>query len=174
MAKQKAKLMCPGCLRTHPEIRKEGCGSQNCPPSKMMSVDDVKAIEAEHHQFEEIMSMIRRTGEVTSETTSIDDYAVWARSAWMNPERLGERDIAIMSLGLGGETGEVLEILKKRIRDDKLDREHLKKELGDVLFYWIMLCNAFDLSPTDVMNANVEKVNGRRSRGTLQGSGDDR
>ena len=175
MTKQKARLVCPGCLRTHPEILKTGCGSQNCPPSEMMTKDDVIAAKADHANFDAIFNKVLASYRVDKpvKVTSLDDYAVWSRKMWLS-DVIEERDITIMSLGLGGETGEVLELLKKRVRDDTLDLNHLKKELGDVLYYWSMLCNAFGLSPTDVMAANMEKVNGRYERGTLKGSGEDR
>ena len=108
-------------------------------------------------------------------TDSIDSYAAWARTMWMSKsETLDERDLTIMSLGLPGETGEVVELLKKRVRDGNLDIVNLKKELGDVLYYWAMLCMAFDLKPSEVIKANQDKLNSRLSRGTMQGSGDDR
>ena len=48
------------------------------------------------------------------------------------------------------------------------------EELGDVLYYWAMLCTAFNLKPSDVIQANQDKLNSRLSRGVMQGSGDDR
>lgn len=105
--------------------------------------------------------------------TDLDEYAAWARTMWF-AETLEERDITIMSLGLPGEVGEVVELLKKRVRDEVLDVENLKKELGDVLYYWSMLCLAFDLKPSDVAKANQEKINSRHARGVLHGSGNDR
>lgn len=115
--------------------------------------------------------------------SDINEYATWAKTMWISKtteldgrtsSSFDERDLTIMSLGLPGETGEVVEILKKRVRDGNLDILNLKKELGDVLYYWVMLCNAFDLSPDEVIQANKDKLNSRQARGTMQGSGDDR
>lgn len=107
--------------------------------------------------------------------TDINEYAAWAKIMWMSKsETFDERDLTIMSLGLPGETGEVVELLKKRVRDGNLDINNLKKELGDVLYYWAMLCTAFNLKPSDVIQANQDKLNSRLSRGVMQGSGDDR
>jgi NTP pyrophosphatase (non-canonical NTP hydrolase) len=107
---------------------------------------------------------------------NLDDYSEWAETAWFSSgsNEFGERDLTIMGFGLAGETGEVMEILKKRIRDGYFDSEHLKKELGDVIYYWVRICKAFGLRPTDVLQANVDKINSRAQRGTLRGSGDDR
>ena len=90
-------------------------------------------------------------------------YQKWTKKRWRgNPSvKLDLRDDYIMTAGLGGETGEVLEILKKRVRDNKLDMAHLIEELGDVFFYWNMICNRFKLDTSVVMNANVTKLNNR-------------
>lgn len=85
-----------------------------------------------------------------------------------------ERSLMIMTMGLPGEVGEVLEILKKRIRDGKFDRENLKKELGDVAYYWARICRHFNFLPSEVLAANHEKLIDRKSRGMMRGSGDNR
>jgi len=83
------------------------------------------------------------------------------------------------ALGLGGETGEVLNKIKKVMRDhdnqvsDEL-REILKSELGDVLWYVAALAFELKLDLNDVAQANVEKLASRRDRGVIQGSGDER
>ncbi|MFK7845278.1 MAG: nucleoside triphosphate pyrophosphohydrolase family protein [Rhodothermales bacterium] len=66
------------------------------------------------------------------------------------------------ALGLVGEAGEVAEYVKKAIfhRHD-LDREKLKKELGDVLWYAAALCTNLDLTMEEVMEANIEKLQQR-------------
>jgi NTP pyrophosphatase (non-canonical NTP hydrolase) len=68
----------------------------------------------------------------------------------------------------------VLEILKKRVRDGHFDKDHLKKELGDVLYYWTRLCTTFDLTPQEVLEANVAKLEDRLARNVMSGSGNDR
>lgn len=80
-------------------------------------------------------------------------------------------------LGLSNEAGEVLGKYKKFIRDGGhwTDvRADLKKELGDVLWYAAMLAKELDYDLSDVMDAVVLKLQGRKARGTLRGSGDDR
>lgn len=108
---------------------------------------------------------------------NVDEYGTWTEKMWMtdpsSPE-LTERDLTIMALGLPGEVGEVTELLKKRVRDGKLDPEQLKKELGDVAYYWARLCKAFGFLPSEVLAANVKKINSRAERGVLRGSGNDR
>ncbi|MGH7241044.1 MAG: nucleoside triphosphate pyrophosphohydrolase family protein [Candidatus Saccharimonadales bacterium] len=82
-------------------------------------------------------------------------------------------------LGLADESGEVLAKFKKWIRDqdadfDKLDRENIKKELGDILWYIAVVADDLDISLDDIATYNIEKLASRHKRGTLRGSGDDR
>jgi NTP pyrophosphatase (non-canonical NTP hydrolase) len=79
--------------------------------------------------------------------------------------------------GLAGEVGEVMEKMKKCIRDGTPRtelREFLKKELGDVLWYINALAHEFDLTLEEIAIANVEKLESRKARDQLHGSGDDR
>lgn len=85
------------------------------------------------------------------------------------------------ALGLAGETGEVLEKIKKMIRDKNgvfsptpEDIAELKKELGDVLWYLSALAfyNGIDLD--DVARANLDKLRNRKERNQIHGSGDNR
>lgn len=85
-----------------------------------------------------------------------------------------ERNLAIMSLGLAGETGEVIEKIKKILRDGTYDEDNIIKELGDVVYYWARLCRFFGKQPSEVIAANVRKLESRKSRGVLRGSGDNR
>ena len=85
------------------------------------------------------------------------------------------------ALGLAGETGEVLEIIKKMIRDKggvfentQEDREKLKKELGDVLWYLSALAFYNDIKLEDIAKTNLEKLASRQRRDKIHGSGDDR
>ncbi len=83
------------------------------------------------------------------------------------------------ALGLCGESGEVAEKIKKIVRDndnvvDDKRREELKKELGDVLWYIANLAVELDLSLEDVAQENIAKLQSRKERGVLHGSGDNR
>jgi NTP pyrophosphatase (non-canonical NTP hydrolase) len=110
-------------------------------------------------------------------THAIDAYASFTESMWFSGkpgEPTKEHDLPIMALGLAGESGEVIEHIKKLIRDDYLDHDALKKELGDVAFYWARICRYFGFWPSEVLAANVAKLESRRERGKLRGDGDDR
>ena len=83
------------------------------------------------------------------------------------------------ALGLGGETGEVLNKVKKIMRDHdgKITdeyREILKAELGDVLWYIAALSNELNLDLGEIAQSNIDKLFSRKQRGTIQGDGDNR
>lgn len=107
---------------------------------------------------------------------NIDEYGEWTEELWFisGPREINEKDFTIMGFGLAGETGEVIEILKKRVRDGQFDLERFTKEMGDVAYYWARLCRAFGLNPSEVLAANVAKIESRRERGVMRGNGDDR
>lgn len=83
-------------------------------------------------------------------------------------------------LGLCGETGEVAEKIKKVIRDKNSQfhefetREALIKEMGDVLWYLSALAVELNINLNYVAEINLEKLESRKQRGVLQGSGDNR
>ena len=68
-------------------------------------------------------------------------------------------------LGLAAESGEFIEIPKKiffqgkALTDDNVF--HMKRELGDIMWYWINACRALRLDPNDVIAENVEKLRAR-------------
>ncbi len=69
------------------------------------------------------------------------------------------------SNALAGETGEFANIVKKVYRDmmgnSNLAHEDLLSELGDVLWYWIFVCDTFDIKPEAVMQYNMTKLRKR-------------
>lgn len=82
-------------------------------------------------------------------------------------------------LGLANEAGEVAGKVKKIFRDkDGLigaaEREALRSELGDVLWYLAQVCTELDLTLDEVAAYNLEKLSGRLARGAIRGDGDNR
>lgn len=70
------------------------------------------------------------------------------------------------AIGLSSETGEFDELVKKTTFQGKpLDVHHMKRELGDIFWYWINACNALQLDPYDVIEENVTKLKARYPNG---------
>lgn len=69
------------------------------------------------------------------------------------------------AVGISAEGGEFMEIVKKCIFQGKpLDEEtqfHAKRELGDIMWYWINACRALNLNPNEVIAENVNKLKSR-------------
>lgn len=69
-------------------------------------------------------------------------------------------------LGLTGEAGEVSDLVKKGIFHEKgIDREHLEKELGDVMWYIALICQTCGFDLDDIMQMNVDKLKARYPEG---------
>ena len=68
-------------------------------------------------------------------------------------------------IGLASEGGEFNEIIKKCVFQGKPLNEdtifHMKRELGDIMWYWINACRALDLDPDEVIEENVRKLESR-------------
>jgi len=74
-------------------------------------------------------------------------------------------------IGLASEGGEFNEIVKKMLFQGKpLNEEnlfHMKRELGDIAWYWVNACNALGLDPNDVLAENVNKLQARYPGGSF-------
>ena len=111
---------------------------------------------------------------------SLNDYQVQAKEFALYP---GTYQVVYPALGLAGETGEAVELVKKWIRDDHGDTtfdlnpnrlEKLKLELGDVLWYLANLASDCGLSLESIAQSNLRKLKSRLERNQIHGSGDDR
>lgn len=108
-----------------------------------------------------------------------DEYqAAAAKTGFYDTE---DRKYVLMylCLGIAGESGEVIEKIKKVIRNDggvvsEEKRDLIKKEIGDVLWYLSELARHLDVSFDDVARTNIEKVTDRMARGVLKSEGDNR
>ena len=111
----------------------------------------------------------------------IDDYVQQAITTLSSDYAYGDANAQLMGmvLGLGGESGEVLEKFKKLLRDQQgtiteADKQAIIKELGDILWYVTAVAHLLGSSREEVAQRNNAKLASRQQRGQLQGSGDDR
>lgn len=95
----------------------------------------------------------------------INEYQKLAMST-LNKE-LDKKDILINSvMGLCGESGEAIDIVKKWLaQGHELDKDHLAKELGDIAWYLAEAATALDLSLEDILQANLDKLKKRYPQG---------
>lgn len=91
----------------------------------------------------------------------INEYQELAKRT-MNKD-LSEKDMLINGvMGLCGESGEAIDIVKKHIaHNHKLDKEHLAKELGDIAWYLAETATALGYSLEDIFKMNIEKLKKR-------------
>lgn len=74
--------------------------------------------------------------------------------------------LTLGALGLAGETGEVVDLIKKHVfQGHAIDQEQLRDELGDVLWYFMLICHTVGCSLEEVMICNVEKLQRRYPHG---------
>ena len=108
---------------------------------------------------------------------NFNEYQTEARKTAVYPN-IGN-NIYYPALGLCGESGEVAEKVKKILRDDNNivtedSKLKLEKELGDVLWYVSQLATELDLSIDEIATNNIRKLQSRKERNQIHGSGDNR
>ena len=96
---------------------------------------------------------------------TINEYQQRAM-ATLNPN-LKDRDVLINSvMGLCGESGEAIDIVKKWLAQGHLlDKAHLARELGDVAWYLAEAATALGLDLEDILQANLDKLERRYPEG---------
>lgn len=74
--------------------------------------------------------------------------------------------VAVASMGLAGESGEVIDYLKKWVgHGHDLDRDYVEKELGDVLWYLAEIATALEMDLEKIAAKNNEKLESRYPAG---------
>ena len=96
---------------------------------------------------------------------TINEYQELAMTT-LNPE-LSKKDVLINSvMGLCGESGEAIDIVKKWMaQGHELDREHLVKELGDIAWYLAEAATALEIPLEQILQANIDKLKKRYPEG---------
>lgn len=96
---------------------------------------------------------------------TINEYQKLAMTT-LNPE-LSQKDVLINSvMGLCGESGEAIDIVKKWLaQGHELDKKHLAEELGDIAWYLAEAATALDLLLEEILQANIDKLKQRYPKG---------
>lgn len=104
-------------------------------------------------------------------TITADEYqrkALRTYSAGFVPLQLNEKDLQLMEglMGLNGESGEALDILKKCLfQGHTFDRDHMIRELGDIAWYLAIAADALSVPLSEVFEKNIEKLEKRYPEG---------
>lgn len=95
----------------------------------------------------------------------VNEYQQLAMTT-LNPE-LTKREVLINSvMGLCGEAGEAIDIVKKWMaQGHALDKDHLAKELGDIALYLAEAATALEIPLEDILQANLDKLKKRYPEG---------
>jgi NTP pyrophosphatase (non-canonical NTP hydrolase) len=106
---------------------------------------------------------------------TFDTYQRASRRTWNLVHT--DHPIVYPTLGLVNEAGEFAGKVKKIFRDkqgviSETDRDALKYELGDVLWYLAQIATELDLSLDEIAQANIDKLTSRLERNQIQGEGD--
>ena len=107
---------------------------------------------------------------------TINEYQAAALTTAVYPE---DKRIIYPALGMCGEAGEVADKVKKVIRDnnqsfDTARKIEIAKEIGDVMWYCATLANDLGFTLEAIAQMNINKLQSRKERGMLGGSGDNR
>lgn len=100
-------------------------------------------------------------------STTFDEYQEFVLSK-MNPTALETKEGMLMNavLGLCGEAGEIADLIKKWCyHGHDLDIVKIKKELGDINFYFNLACSALEERSEDIVQMNMTKLNARYASG---------
>ena len=108
--------------------------------------------------------------------SDLDMYQQVAKTTAIYPR---EQAIIYPTLGLTGEAGEVANKVKKIIRDGTIENhesliQEISAEIGDCLWYISVLADDIGCKLSDIANANLIKLENRKKKGTIHGSGDTR
>ena len=118
--------------------------------------------------------MINEYGKFVDSTTSSESKYTGDLVMRLTALQTSHKDIAwsrlmTSAIGMLAESGEFAEILKKILFQGKTfnenERFHMKRELGDVLWYWVQGCIALGYDPEEVMRENITKLEKRYPNG---------
>jgi NTP pyrophosphatase (non-canonical NTP hydrolase) len=124
------------------------------------------------HKYQEFVEAVtsKESNDLTSFMNRLDKLdgnyeAYGSNGEYMHGPNINVPLLLTAGLGLGSEGGEFQEIIKKIFFQGKpLSDEnvfHMKRELGDIMWYWINACRALQLDPNEVIAENVNKLKAR-------------
>ena len=100
-------------------------------------------------------------------TINLNNYQTWTNTTAIYPK---QKELEYLGLGLASEAGEVCSVIKKHIRDNT-PLNDLFAELGDCIWYLARISDCVGWSLEDIIQANREKLESRKERNVISGSG---
>ena len=102
---------------------------------------------------------------VTSDESKNNDNFTNRWVTLVNQRDVDMPRLVTASMGLGAESGEFTEVVKKIMFQGKpLDADnifHMQRELGDIMWYWMQGCMALNIDPNEVIQMNIDKLKAR-------------
>ena len=109
---------------------------------------------------------------MTNEKITIEEYQEFTQSTFIVPDSVAE---SYLAFGLVAEAGELAGQYAKYLRNDfdfmELDKR-VRKELGDMMYFIVQLCNYYEWDVRDVMQENKDKLLKRLRENKIRGDGD--
>jgi len=99
------------------------------------------------------------------------EYSYWVEGKITTK---GETRLVENALGLVGEAGEVADKVKKWMRDGRMNKLEIAKEIGDTLWYASLAADDLGYTLSEIALLNLEKLDKRKKSGKIKGSGDNR
>ena len=102
---------------------------------------------------------------VTSDESKNNDTFTNRWVTLVNQRDVDMPRLVTASMGLGAESGEFTEVVKKILFQGKpMDADnifHMQRELGDIMWYWMQGCMALNIDPNEVIQMNIDKLKAR-------------
>ena len=102
---------------------------------------------------------------VTSKESKDNSSFTYRWTTLVNQRDVDMPRLLTASMGLGAESGEFTEVVKKILFQGKpMDADnifHMQRELGDIMWYWMQGCMALNIDPNEVIQMNIDKLKAR-------------
>lgn len=133
------------------------------------TLSTLQRIEHAQEELVDALQYLEHLKQTQGDTLTANDYqrAAMRTASGMNYEDLrGEGQLLNAVMGLNGEAGECIDIVKKHLfRGHDLDRDHLAEELGDTAWYLAVCCDALGMTLEEVLQHNIDKLKARYPEG---------
>ena len=133
------------------------------------TLSTLQRIEHAQEELVDALQYLEHLKQTQADKLTANDYqrAAMRTASGMNYEDLrGEGLLLNAVMGLNGEAGECIDVVKKHLfQGHDMDRDHLAEELGDVAWYLAVCCEALGMTLEEVLQRNIDKLKARYPEG---------